>query len=254
MINKLKDIINKRTVAIVLQGKSVEELERCIEDFKDKDICWASLGVFDIIEDSILSKIGKNLDIVFDCATVPEARLEYYETTVRFPRITKFLERGNNLWITTHGLIRDSVKPFRPDILEKYSSQILQVDSIFPLSEVPKYMDVPNSVTLLIAAMLCGGASKIVIFGLDGYKGDPKQGVNFYYKPSQIRKERFVALGTDEDPGISRDTDGFQVRFPKILSNYRNLFNNWCEIYNCSPNSHYQIPTNINYTELRRIL
>mgnify|MGYP000754621218 CR=1 FL=1 len=83
----LKEIINGRTVAMCLQGKSIEQLEDRITELKDVDICWTSLGVFDIVDTYILAQIDKTLDIVFDCASVPHARIPHYE---------KYMELINN--------------------------------------------------------------------------------------------------------------------------------------------------------------
>ena len=198
---------------------------------------------------------NSKLDIVFDCATVPHARIEHYEIHTRFPRIEEFLKRKeNNIWITTHGLIRDSVEPLRPDIYDNFKEKIVLVDNLFPPDEIPKWMDVPNSLTLIIACALAGGASKIIIFGLDGYSGDISKGVDSYYKKETVIKERQSALGSYIDAGINRDTKGFENRFPKILEQYRMLFGNNCEILNCSPSSYYTVLPKIKYSELEEVL
>ena len=254
-LNYLKNIINGRTVAIMIHGSSINELEKRILEFKDYDICWSSLGVFPMMEDFILSKINKKLEIVLDCATVAESLLENYELNVRVPKLEPYLSREDkNIWITTHGLIRDSVSKLYPHFLDLYGSKMVQVDSFFPLDNRSKWMDVPNSVTFLIASAIAGGASKIIVFGLDGYRGSFKGGIYAYYKPHLIKKEREAALGTLEDPGINRDTDYFQDRFSKILEEYYKLFSNPCPIYNCSPDTVYNVIPKINYNRLSEVL
>lgn len=254
MINAdyLKEIINRRTVAICLQGKSIEGLENRISKFKNFDICWTSLGVFDIIDTYILSQINKTLDIVFDCATVPNARIPHYEKYIRFPRLKKFLNRDQkNLWITSHGVIRDSIEPLEPEFdLPLYEDKILQVDDLFPKNNTATYMDVPNSFTLDIGAMLAGGAKEIIVFGLDGYLGDVAKGLEFYYKPNDIAIERQAALGTTQDPGINRDSETFEERFVTKWIQYKKCFNNYCLILNCSPGSIYNIPPNHTYNNI----
>lgn len=252
---KLKEIVRGRPVGIMVHGKSIENLEKNIYELKDYDICWASLGVFDMMEEFILSKIDKKLEVVFDCATVPHARVEHYELLVRKLRLQGYLQRpDNNIWITTHGLIRDSVQPYYPEFLEMFGDKMMQVDSIFPTNEISKWMDVPNSVCLLIASMIAAQATKIIIFGLDGYSGDITTGVNSYYQPNLIMQERIAALGTLQDPGINRDTDGFAKRWFDLSMNYTELFKNNCYIYNCSPNSVYRFPIKIKYEDLKGVL
>lgn len=254
-LSYLQRIIGQRSVGVMLHGKSIEALEDHIYALRDKDICWVSLGVFPMMEEFILSKIGKKLEIVLDCATVDHARTEFYELKVRVPKLKPFLSRKeDNLWITTHGLVRDSVKPFYPYFLDKYESKMLLIDSIFPQDNIPKWMDVPNSATFLIASVLAGGASKVFVFGLDGYTGDITKGVDFYYQRDLIIKERLAVFGRWEDPGINRDTDYFETRFKGILEEYRNLFGNQAPVYNCSPVTVYTVLPKITYEQLEEKL
>ncbi len=251
----LQDIIGQRPVGLLLHGGSVQKLEESIEKYKDCDVCWMGIGLFTLFETYILSKIGKGLDIVFDCATVPHARTPHYEVITRFPRLVPYLWREtNNLWITTHGLIRDSVIPYRPEIVEMLGNKIMLVDSIFPPDEINRWMDVPNSACLAIASALAGGASKVIVFGLDGYDGRLDDGLKFYFKPEEHRKERLSALGRLEDAGINRDTRGFEERFPRILNMYRDLFGNNAPVLNCSKQSVYTVLPKIDYSELKEHL
>lgn len=255
-MSKLLDIIRGRTVFIMSHGGSITELQSRIQEFKDMDICWVSLGLFTNMENHILSRIGKKLDIVMDLASVPESFRPNYEANVRFPRLYDYLARpDNNLWLTSFGMIRDCVNVYAPQMKEfKHKTQL--VDDLFPKDEIPKWMDVPNSNTLLIASMLAGGASKIFIFGMDGYTGSSNTGVGVstYFCPDEHKIERLAALGSTDDPGINRDTDSFAKRFPGILDNYRKLFGNQAPIYNVSPITLYTVPTKIGYNELQKLL
>ena len=254
-MNRLEKVIRGRPVAIMLNGASIVELERHIESLAESDICWASLGAFNMMEDFILSKIDKRLDIVFDCATVANAFSESYETQHRLPRITEFLSRGdNNLWVTSTGLMNDSIKKYMPNIVTKYGRKIDRIDKYFPEKRIGEFMNVPNSATLLLASALIGGASKIIFFGLDGYvKAEPCPSGSCYH-PELIEIERKAALGKTYDPGINRDTVYFQKRLPKIVRKYREEFDNWAKIYNCSPRTVYDIIRKITYSDLKDIL
>lgn len=256
MNTKISEIINNRPVALVLQGKSVNELESRIQEFKDLNICWVALGLFTTIEEFILSKINKQLEIVFDCATVPESRLYSYETNERLPRLDRFLSRNtNNLWITSNGIIRDTIKGLHQEsFFNKHYNKIFIVDNLFPKKNISDYMNVPNSAALFLGALISGNPKNIVIFGLDGYSGNVNEGINSYYRPQYASMERQNALGSISDEGISRDTNNFISKFPTVLKKYRKLFNNYIEIYNCSPNSLYKIPKNISYNEALKIL
>ena len=254
--NKLTRIIGDRPVCILAHGKSLEELEKHIEEFRRYNICWVSLGAFPMVEKYILNKINQKLDIVFDCATVPQSRLIQYETKVRLPRLDEFLSRTDkNLWITTRGILRDVLKGINQmKFFYRHIEKIFFVDDIFPRKKIGEYMSVPNSVTLLIASLIRGSAKKIILFGYDGYVGNPNNGINFYYKPEIIKEERLSALGSIVDPGINRDTNNFEREFSKIYNTYLRLFHEHTKIYNCSSNSIYSVIPKINYEQVKCLL
>ena len=251
---KLSPIVNKRPVFLLSHGASIQGLEDRIQEYKNKDICWIGMGLFNNMEKYMLSKIGKELDVVFDCASVPDGFRHNYETNVRMPRLAEFLGRDrNNLWVTTHGMIRDCVDIYAP-YMHKYDHKILLIDSIFPRHQIGMWMDVPNSTTLAIAACMAGWASKIFIFGMDGYTGDVATGVSTYYHPEEHKIERLAALGSEQDPGIARDTDMFAKKFPALMRNYRRLLGNMAPIYNVSPITKYTVPDKISYEQVRGLL
>ncbi len=253
MSRLLRNKIANRPVAIMAHGKSIKELEQHIKDLPS-DICWTSLGVFTIMDD-LLKMANKELEIIFDCATVAERRMDYYEDKIRFPRILNFLHNSTKrLWITSKGMIEDSVKKYRPKLLESGFNQIVVIDSLVSKKRIPKLMDVPNSITLMIGVMLAGGASKIILFGFDGYVGPDNCPPESCYKPEEIKAERLAAIGSESDPGINRDTGGFERRFPNILSNYRIWFGNNAPIYNCSSSTSYTVIKKIQYKDLKKIL
>ncbi len=248
----LRKVINKRTVGIVLLGKSIENLEINIESLRNKDICWMSLNLFSPVEDFILSKIDKRLDIVYDSCSLPQSLAYNYETKIRLPRITRYIERNDtNMWITSYGIIRDSICPFGlTDWYMKQRRKILLVDILFPQTQKSYYMGVPNSATLMIASAIAGGASKIILFGCDGYRGDVDLGAEAYFHPELIRLERIANLGSEKDPGINRDTDRFAERITSLINTYNRLFGNYCPIINCSDRSVYNMFPKINYDKL----
>jgi len=246
-------VINNKICCVLAHGKSIEKLEDFIINLKDYNICWVGIGLFTIFEEFILSKINKHLDIVFDCASVADSFLYKYENKVRLPRLEKFLEREeNNLWVTTWGIIRDSVKKFKADWLIKYKSKIFVVDNIFPQNKIGFYMSVPNSVCLLIAFLLFAQAKKIILFGLDGSLKE--NNIDTYYKSEYHKKEHLAALGSIGNTALKRDTLNFNNKFPTLLNLYRQLFNNNAEIINCSPNSKITVIKNISYEDLKNYL
>ena len=250
-MGKLSNIIRNRPAFLLLHGGSLVELEQHVHNFADADVCWVGTGLFTNHEKFITSKIGKNLDIVVDMASVPDGFRANYELNVRLPRLYDYLARPDaNAWVTSHGIIRDCVNPWMPK-LHQHDNKIMVIDDLFPKVQIGKWMDVPNSTTLAIAALLAGGASRIFIFGMDGYKGDVATGVKSYFHPETHEIERTVALGSNQDPGINRDTNNFEARFPVIRNRYYSLFGNNAPIYNVSPNSVYTILPKIGTHQVR---
>ena len=251
-----QSIVNKRICAIIAHGNSIYELQRRMQEFKNLDICWVGIGQFDTIEKYIMEPAGKSLDIVFDCGSVPDARSKKYELNQRIPRLEYYLGKNDRkLWITTFGAVRDGIKRFSIDeFWSKYENQTLMIDSLFPRDQVPKYMCVPNSLTLCVGAMIGAKAKKIILFGCDGYKGTPTDGINSYYRPDEVKKERLAALGSIEDKGINRDTNAFEGLFKDRYIRFADYFQYYPAVFNCSPNSVFECIPKINYDQAKLIM
>lgn len=253
----LQRIIKNRHCALVAQGKSLDELEKRFAEFKDFDVCWVGLGQFDTVEKYIFEPHNKSLDMVFDCSTQPDGFRKNYELTQRIPRLEHYLSKDmNKLWITTHGIYRDTILNFKlNDFWAKYCGKTLMVDKLFPRDLVPKFVDVPNSLTLACAPLIAGGAKTITLFGCDGYTGptDTGEGVLSYYRPEEVKKERLAALGSIEDAGINRDTGAFQKKFKDCYTRYASLFNHFPDVYNCSPSTLYTHIRKIDYDQAKKV-
>ena len=83
-IPRITETVNNRPFGLCLQGKSIQELEDRIEEFKDLNICWGAMNRFDVYQDYIFNKIGKNLLITMDVGEVHYE--EAYENVIRIPR------------------------------------------------------------------------------------------------------------------------------------------------------------------------
>ena len=253
IMERLKKIINNRVVAVIAHGKSVEELEKRIEEFKKFDICWATLNQFPIMEKFILNKIDKQLDIVFDSSTITRDLAEEFEKSVRIPRLKEFLERKyKNMWITTEGVLKWYLLPFGyKDFLFKHNRKILIIDDLIP----KQFLSVPNSLTLLLSSVAIGGAKTILLFGADGCTGNYIDNIKSFYKPEYQAKERMMSIGNIIDSSVTRDAEDFQHRFMRIYHTHCQLHNIVPPtIINCSENSTYRIFQKLEYKELEKWL
>jgi len=251
-LHLLKNIVKNKTVIIMLHGKSIEQLENHIEQLKDKDICYASLNYFDLMEDYILNKINKRLDYVLDTAGVKDNNKHNYSIKRRIPRLKKLFSRPDkSMLLTIHGVMKNLIeKENCGELLEKNKDRILVLDSLGI-----DLINVPNSASLLISVTLLAGAKKIIICGMDGYLGKPENSVPTYYKQDLYLQHQKDALGTNDITHLNGDTKNFEIMIKNIISSYCQLLEiKQPEIYNCSPNSLINVFPKIDYNQLKDIV
>jgi len=182
-IERLRGVINKRPVAIILQGASVTELEARITELEDCDICYFSINTFKVVEKYILQKINRNFSLVM-CAAAPGRQMN---------DIVDFLERQeDNILFSArdsfHPPKRDPLHPQKmpqgfdfDEFFSKYDEKLLFFtgapatllvrSGLFlrvPSIKYPLHFPEENSLSILLSLALIGGASRVVIFGADG--------------------------------------------------------------------------------------
>jgi len=219
-MERLKQKINNRTVAILSHGKSVESLEDSIYQFKDKDICYVSFNYWQLFDEFILSKINKKLDIVLDCAN---AETLEYEESIRIPFMKRLFERGTTVLSVQKVLDDWSVLKQK-----QYQDKIVLLDKYFNISTVA------NTLVLLIYAIARSNPKEILLFGVDGYTKED-DGLSSYYKPD-FQLFRRLAIRLNNKVSLKRETNAFNETF---YSNYKELFSEDYIIptYNYSKNS-----------------
>lgn len=247
---KITKIINGRITCIIARGNSLVELEQKIDMLKNYDICWASLNLFSPAE-FILNKINKRLEILSDCTN--HTLRDSFEPKVRRPRLEEYLKRSDsNLLQISNTVIADLQATNQYDLHEKYRDKIITIDEIFSEPTCPKSVwdAPPNSITLLIASIVAGQAKKIIVFGLDGYRGENALSINTYYKSELEAEDRIKAAGKVNAGSLGPDSSDFERRFRNIYTVYQKSYNNYCEIVNCSPKSIFSCIRKINYSQL----
>lgn len=258
-IETLRQVINQRTVAIVLQGFSVTELENRIGELKDLDICYASVNSFSVIERNILQKIDRNCSIIL-CSS-PSIGID-----VEIKNIIRFLERQeNNLFISVKMSFYFAAMPQWFDFNEfmsKYNEKLLFNDLVFPVScdeapeffnqfpsvEFPLHFVSANSLSILLSLIVIGGASRVVIFGGDGGGVDPG---GLYFRESELGN--YPELG--DGRGLFADTKTFNERMLPLLGKIYKIYGlQSVEIINCSQRSHYTPFRKLSYNETFSLL
>lgn len=238
-IEYLRRVVRGRPVAILAAGPSIYELEKRITALKDIDICYFGMNNFPLQENNILQKIGKRFSLVVNGAR--EGMPEYISDGI------KFLDRNeDNVYLST--FYRDTFglleAEFDLDIfLKKYDKKLIFVSSDWnrdlPDSDRPLHFIMGNTLLGLINMALIGGASRIILFGADGYC--PSDEDVYYYR----QNERTPSPRAD----LINDTNKFfnpvaQISVKNILRTYAL---SPVDILNCSPKSFYTPFPKINY-------
>jgi len=228
-----------KTCFFLCHGKSIEELELRINEFKDFDVLWGSMSSFDI-HDSYTTKAGINLNVVYDCSTVANAK--DYELSVRIPRLKKFLNLNqNNHYIcnrTGRGNLWQLRQDIYPEFNREYWSQIIYTEDI-GVDPTPYCV----SLHLYIAIMSLLGIDKIILFGADG-GGIHGNNVESYYKSDEVLADKLVAGNVNYN--MVGDTNNINSTFASHMFHNLGFIPN---VINCSPYSTYTVFRQMNYNE-----
>lgn len=224
-MDNLTKVIDKRVMAILLPGPSITELEEKIGQLEELDICYTSVNDFWIMEERILSKIDKNLDIVM-CSSK--------ECNVPSGRHTQFLDRDDyNLFVTEEMSFHHSLGEYK----KKYADKLFFFNAdrtgnalAQPSMEHPLNFLAQCSFSILLCLGIIGGAKAIVLFGADG--GRPSGTGSLYYG----------GWSSQSESRLSFDTITFNNTMPIIL---RNLYTRYSvpavRVVNCSLHSKYEV-------------
>jgi hypothetical protein len=232
--------IKNKTCAILAHGKSLEELERRIEEFRDFNITWCGMNFFNPSE-HIINKIDKEFSLVFDCSTVHNN--EHYELSSRVPRLMGFFNKNPKYIYICCRTGKDNLyglrNKLRLEFNERYKDQIIYVED---LGINPNPFCV--SLHLYLASLVKLGAKNIILFGADG-GGDNGNSVTSYYDYEEIQRDKEAAGNTSYN--MVGDTNNVNGSFEPLM---RDSLGFVPKILNCSPNSNYNAFNKITYEEL----
>jgi len=237
------DIVQNKICCVIAHGKSVDELEQRIEEFKNLDVVWCGMNYFTPTE-AILAKINKQFQVVFDCSTVKNNR--EYEVQARLPRLQEYLDRPvNNLYITLK-TGKDNLYALReivaPSFNKTYQEKILYAEDCgFDTNQFCV------SLHLYLATLIKLGGRRIVLFGADG-GGVDGNNVSSYYRWDLVKKDKELADNVSYN--MVGDTNNINSTFAPIMTQ---IFGSVPEIINCSPISSYTVFKKVNYDELLQL-
>jgi hypothetical protein len=265
-IERLRQIVAGRSVAVVLQGFSARELEDRVTELRDCDICWSSLNSFGVIEQHILRKIDRRCSVIMVNGPVG--------IDVEIVNVIDFLERDeNNLFISARLCfeLTGHHKVPMPDgfdvrkFIKKYDRKLLFNEFIYPVfhdqaevffrhfpsEEFPLHFVAQNSLSVLLLNLVLGKPARIFIFGADGGRISQE---GLYFREQELRSYRHDLDG-DIEGSLLADTVTFNKRMPAMLWKVYRLFGlEPVEIINCSEHSHYTPFKKLSYDDTFKLL
>lgn len=237
-LDRLRDVIHGRPVAIVVHGPSVSELGGRMGELKDSNICYASLNRFQIIERDILSPIGAQVELLLvgSMAEIPALHDD----------IAAFIARGNTLFLTEHAALPKirRIGQEHPRIL---SCRATGPYPGKPTAGEPFHTPVINSLASLIHFCIAGMPSAIILFGADGGRGT---GDELYYKQTD---PVYGSHHRTKGQSLGSDTGKFNALMFDLLGRCYALFG-YVPIYNCSLESHYGVIPKVSYDKAITLL
>lgn len=192
-IAHLQQIVDGRPVAILAAGPSIKELEIRISELRTADICYFGLNNFSLQETHILQQIDRNFSV-----TMCSAR-EHIANHMK--NIINFLDRDNNnifvssFWRNTFQLMDSDFD--LDQFLTKYNKKLLffslGLEKILPNSDFPLHFIVSNSLLVMIQLAIISKASRIILFGADGYcKGNNESYYHNQCGSDDVRKKSVI--------------------------------------------------------------
>lgn len=227
-IARIREIIAGRPVAILAAGPSIKELEERISELRNADICYFGINTFFVQEDHILKKIGKSFSVIIEATLIKDDK---DTQPIIFEKVVSFLDRkDNNMLISS----LTSLRPF----LDKYDKKLLSPFFVndnrnIPNNDHPLHLINGNSLSGMICLAVIGKASKIILWGADGYTlGTDAEKI--YYRPG----EYYPSMEKSSEPQqqLIRNTNkGFNPIVPISLRNiYKTYQLEPVPILNCS--------------------
>lgn len=241
----LRKIIAGRPVAILAAGPSIQELEKRIEQLRNKDICYFGINKFFVQETHILHKINKQMSVVSLSGREGMA--------AAINPIIDFLNRDDdNMFISSFygdafGLLGTDFN--LSQFLNKHDKKLLFFSlgspKNLPSDEQPLHFLKSNTLLLLIQLALIGKAESIILFGADGHGG---QGSDKYY----YRQNEYSIKGwSGVNESLMNDTRHFfnNIASIAIKNTCKTYGLNLVNILNCSTDSYYTPFQKISYDD-----
>lgn len=250
-INKrLKDrfeIINSHQPVVLLNGPSIKDILKHINKLSDKKILFYAINNKFILEDAILSKINKKVDVWQVTCTIEIKRFAQ--------EIVDFLSRKESFLFLTNSEALSKIS----DVLD-LNKDIIDFSKIFLMDNIcynlyktidgnynPSQWGKINSLGSLLSFLtLSRSKSPIYLFGCDGISESSENNENTYFHQKEVIKRRKEI----NNSGIYKDMQLFNEKWHEISQIFfTDRGFKIRKILNVNPNSHYTCFDLISYED-----
>ncbi|EWY42822.1 hypothetical protein N825_00985 [Skermanella stibiiresistens SB22] len=184
-LERFRRIVENRDVVVALQGPSLAMLEERIDELADLDIRYATVSIFPPVEDRVLARIGRQVDIL--------SILNMAVTRSWYDELTAFLTRTTpNLLITQPYALGTLTEhgTTQAEFLARYDERLLYAPANagpgFPSR--PLHVHASNTLSGFLPALVMGRPRRIFIFGADG-GGSPEVSRRPYFFYADINTD-----------------------------------------------------------------
>ena len=254
-IESLRRIVRSRDVFILAHGPSIAGISDWCREFSDHDICIAAVNRFKVLENGVLGRSGRAVDIVMNT--------HYRAIAPHFDQIEEFLCREyDNLFITTRWAMErlGNSLPSRPEIEQRYDKKLFYFGGSGKMEAATPHNPLSfvfgNTLSVLIPLMALGGARRIFLFGADGIKPDWKSPAKHIGEDDPEYRFDFNDRNLDAlTSGLRADTIDLDEAVEMGLLSLESLYDfERPPIYNVSPDSAVTAFPKIGFTEAQELL
>jgi len=253
-IERLRKIVAGRDIAILAHGPSLSGFEERLAAFAPFDLCYFGLNRFQLTEEHLLRKIGKETDVI--AVTPPHMMKDI------IPAVSAFLARPrDNLLVTSLGTLKvlESPQPSREELESRFDEKLLYYESSSqaPPSPVEPFDFTPcNTLLVLLCVAALALPRRIFVFGADGgVAGQDRKQTHFKKDSDEFVFHLPDSFDDAYADAIHADTQEFNDVWEINLAAICTLYDlPRPEIYNVNPDSHTTIAPKISYERCLELL
>ena len=175
-LERLREVIGGRDVAVLLQGPSLTELEARREELRDQDVAFATINSLRPVMSRILEPIGRDLSVLFSAN--PACIAPFYESLASW-LVGSSPTMLVTQWFALTRLPEIGITP--ADFLQRFDQSLLGIDgTALPSPSHPLHFLSGNSLAVLLPILVIGRARRIFLFGADGGAHPDSEDCYFY--------------------------------------------------------------------------